>query len=73
MKKWVTTDGEAMAAIRNLNGISQRELAKKVKVSNAAISYLENGTREPSFELATKIAKTLGVPMRTIFTVHEPH
>jgi transcriptional regulator with XRE-family HTH domain len=44
-------------------GMSQRDLAAKVKVSHTAISKLEGGGVTPSTETLNKLAKALGVPI----------
>lgn len=46
---------------REKNCLTQRQLAKKVGVSNQYISYIENEHKMPSFKTLNKIAKALGV------------
>ena len=50
--------------MRNItNKLNQRQLAKKVGVTDSYISYLLNGKREPSLAMAQKIAKALGMSL----------
>ena len=43
-----------------LNGITQRELAKQLRVTEATFSRYVHGVREPNFDKMITIAKTLG-------------
>lgn len=42
--------------LRIENGINQSEFAKKMKVANSTMCNYENGTREPDYEIACKMA-----------------
>ena len=53
--------------MREYQGLSQTELAKKVKCSNEAILYLEEGAFNPSIVLAMRIAKVLNCKIKDIF------
>lgn len=46
---------------REYCGISQRELARKVGITSAAMSGIERGVHLPNVLLALRIAKALGV------------
>ena len=49
---------------RKSKGMSQAELARKVKVSRAYISMLESGRRKAvSVDVLQRLAKALGVPV----------
>ena len=48
--------------------MSQRQLAKKLKTSQAAISRIETMRGNPSLSLLKRIAKVLGVQLRLGFT-----
>ncbi|MDT2825060.1 helix-turn-helix transcriptional regulator [Vagococcus lutrae] len=48
---------------RTIKNISQSELAKRLNLTQQAISYYENGSREPSQETWEKIASILDVPV----------
>lgn len=41
-------------------GIKQTELAKNVGVTRSMISYMLSGFKQPSLEVASRIAKELG-------------
>ena len=43
-------------------GIEQKELAAKVGISEAMMSFIVNGLKEPSLTILGRIAKALGVP-----------
>lgn len=45
--------------IRKARGLKQKELANIVGVSESAISQYENGKKQPSFEIALKLAEAL--------------
>jgi transcriptional regulator with XRE-family HTH domain len=53
--------------LRAKRGLSQRELAKMVGISDVYITLLETGQRKnPSLAILKKIAKALGVPVTTL-------
>ena len=41
--------------------ITQKEMAKRLYVSNSKYNKIENGLREPNFELLVRILKTLDI------------
>jgi transcriptional regulator with XRE-family HTH domain len=43
--------------------VSQKDLAKKIGISQAMISHWENGSREPSPEFKEKLSATLGIDL----------
>ena len=51
--------GENIQRIRTERGISQRELAKKVGITQAMICQIEREIRNPSLQVAAIIAATL--------------
>jgi len=53
--------GERIKNQRIELGISQTQLAKKAKLTPAAISQFEAGSRKPSFDAISKLASALGV------------
>ena len=53
--------GKRIAEIREDAGMSQSALARAVGISQSAISQIEAGDRNPSFEMLRSIAKALGV------------
>lgn len=44
-------------------GIEQKALAAQVGISEAMMSFIVNGLREPSLTVLSRIAKVLGVPV----------
>ena len=55
--------------IRIQAGLTQEELANKVKVSRQTIIALEKGNYTPSVILALKIALFFNMPVETLFTL----
>ena len=47
--------------LRNRDGLSQEELAKKLGVAKSTVSMYEVGKREPNFEMLEAIADTFNV------------
>lgn len=47
--------------LRKKNGITQIEFARKMNVANGTVGNWESGTREPDFDMLTKIAEFFGV------------
>lgn len=57
--------------LKNLRGTrSQTEVAKELGVTRQMLSAIESGERNPSLELANKIAVFYGVPIEDIFFDH---
>ena len=52
---------ERIREVRNLNNISQVELAKKLGVTKQSVSNWENDNIQPSVEMVVKIAKIFSV------------
>lgn len=59
--------GEAIKFLRSKRNISQVDLAEKVEITQGFLSLIEQGEREPGFELVKKISRTLQVPEQLIF------
>jgi transcriptional regulator with XRE-family HTH domain len=57
----MTSFGNRLRELRLKNKITQRDLSKKLKMSESAIGMYERGEREPSFEIVLKIANTFDV------------
>ncbi|MDG1996961.1 MAG: cupin domain-containing protein [Emcibacteraceae bacterium] len=57
--------------MRETAGISQRELARKVGVSNGTISQIEKGKSDPSVGLLKQILKGLGLSIADFFEERE--
>ncbi len=48
-------------------GITSKDLAEKLSITENALSLIVNGKRQPRFELLLKIAKELDVDVRELF------
>jgi transcriptional regulator with XRE-family HTH domain len=53
---------KAIRIARTLAGLSQRELATKVRLDPSLVSMLETGKRKPSLSTVERIADELGIP-----------
>jgi len=53
-------------------GLSQRELARRIRTSAGFISQLELGKRRPSYKRLALLAKVLGVDQRELFCLANP-
>ena len=63
-------NGRKLSELRKLNGITQKELAEKIGVSNAAISKYEMGIHEPSNETVERICFILNIN-RSDIEIHD--
>lgn len=62
-----TEAGLRLRALRKSAGLSQRELAKKIMVSTAAITNYETGIRVPRDEIKIRIADFFEKTVQEIF------
>jgi transcriptional regulator with XRE-family HTH domain len=53
----------ALKAVREKRGLSQRELAAAVGISQPAIAQIENGQTQPTLNNLVKIAEVLQVSL----------
>ncbi len=53
--------GKRLQEIRTDAGLTQSGLARALNTSQSAISQMERGEREPSFEMLRRLARALGV------------
>lgn len=53
--------GERLQEVRSDAGLSQTGLAKAVNTSQSAISQMESGERQPSFDMLRRLANALSV------------
>lgn len=58
---------KSLKQVRISKGMTQKELADSVKLSQETISQYEIGNRTPSIVVARKIADVLGVSLDNIF------
>ncbi|MBR5667016.1 MAG: helix-turn-helix transcriptional regulator [Lachnospiraceae bacterium] len=55
---------QAMIDARNSQHITQKELAERTGITQADISRIENGTRNPSLAMMKRIAQGLGMQLK---------
>jgi transcriptional regulator with XRE-family HTH domain len=55
--------GRRLEEIRTDAGLTQTALAKALNTSQSAISQMESGEREPSFDMLRRLAAALGVTL----------
>ncbi len=53
--------GDNIKLIRNIRGLSQKDLAELVDIAPGTLAHLEKGTRNPSLEMLYKLADALSV------------
>lgn len=58
--------GENLRRLREEKGLSQKELGKRMFVSNSAIAHWESGRRLPDAVMILRLAKCLGVDANTL-------
>jgi transcriptional regulator with XRE-family HTH domain len=54
--------GARIAQFRSEQGLSQADLATKVGTSQSAISQIESGSRNPTYDMIIRIADSFDVP-----------
>lgn len=52
---------------RKMSGISQTELAKRIKVARQTINLIENDKYNPSLDLCIRLAKALQTDLNALF------
>ena len=57
--------------LREMLGLTQKELGERVEVSRQAINAIETGKFDPSLWLAYDLAKFFGVSMEALFLFQE--
>ncbi len=60
--------GMRIAALRRSAGMSQSQLASRLKISPSAVGMYEQGRREPSAGTLVELAKTFGVSTDYLLT-----
>lgn len=61
------TLGNAIKLIRTARNLTQREIAKKLKVSANYLSLIESDKRDPSLAFLNRLAGALEVPIAMLF------
>ena len=57
----------AMVDARNSVNMTQKELSERTGISQADISQIENGTRNPSLNLLKRLAEGMGMTLKIEF------
>lgn len=58
---------QAMIDARNKEGLTQKELSERTGITQADISRIENGTRNPSLAMLKRLAEGLGMRLKLEF------
>lgn len=58
---------QAMIDARIKEGLTQKELSERTGITQADISRIENGTRNPSLEMVKRLANGLGMRLKIEF------
>ena len=58
---------QAMIDARNEQHLTQKELSERTGITQADISRIENGTRNPSLSMVKRIAEGLGMQLKLEF------
>jgi transcriptional regulator with XRE-family HTH domain len=64
--------GARLQAVRNRHGLSQRELAKRVGVTNSTISLIEQNKVSPSISSLKKVLDGIPISLAEFFTLDAP-
>ena len=68
-----TAEGEQVfnriAEVREASGLSRQEFAAAIGVHYQTVGYLERGEYSPSLVLALRIARVLGLPVESLFSL----
>lgn len=59
--------GEKLRQLRNIEGWTQEQVAKKIGVSKQTYSHYENEKRTPSLKMIKKLAQVYGVDLDQVF------
>ena len=64
--------GARIASLRRQAGLSQAQLAGRLKISPSAMGMYEQGRREPSVETVVSLAREFGVSTDYLLTGSQP-
>lgn len=56
-----------MFELRNKKGLTHEDVAKAIGISRSHYGLIENGNRNPSFEVALRLAKFFKVSIKELF------
>lgn len=63
---------QALMEARKKQNLTQKELSERTGITQADISRIENGTRNPSLEMIKRLAKGMGMRLKLEF-IPEKH
>ena len=66
----MTQAREKLSNLRKEAKLTHNSMAKKLGISRSYYTMIENGTRNPSLNLAFKIAILFNVDIKEIFQIH---
>jgi transcriptional regulator with XRE-family HTH domain len=58
--------GAAVKSARQLSGMTQKELAGRLEITERYLKAVENSGRKPSYKLLTRIARELGISIEIV-------
>ena len=58
--------GQVIKAVRELQGVSQEKLAEMAEIDRTYVSMIERGKRQPTLEVAYRIANALSTKLSEI-------
>jgi transcriptional regulator with XRE-family HTH domain len=58
--------GQAVKAVREQQGVSQEKLAERAEIDRTYVSMIERGKRQPTLEVASRIANALSTKLSEI-------
>ena len=61
--------GESIRRLRKSRGYTQVEFAKLVGVTQATVTSWERNVNEPNFDMCSRIAGALGVPVSVVYPI----
>ena len=67
------TFGEVIRSRRRKLGLTQDEVASRIKTSKPYVAHLESGNRHPSDKIVARLAEVLGLDGRHLFLLANPH
>lgn len=65
--------GATLLNLRNLSGLSQRELAKRAGLTNSVISTIEQGKVSPSVSSLAKLLSGMGLSLAQFYSLNDHH
>lgn len=64
--------GARLRAVRDMSGLSQRQLAKRAGVTNGTISLIEQNKNSPSVAMLRKVLEGIPMSLAEFFTIDLP-